>query len=382
MFSVIMSLPRYFLLLSFIFVVVVVLSSRGGVQTRRSSISLRDVVRVGRALAGQVPNVDQQSSSKALAFAKEAAAKIADQANVRGADPSWFFLVRELKQIAAGRFWEEPWEDVAENKTDPLPSALEFQKLLAAKGIKLIVVPIPAKASIYPDKFSGKYSPGDVQSLSPLIKRFSDAGLNIVDLEPMFLARRNLAPDDQLYCAQDAHFSALACELVSNYIFEQVDEIVKPKEHSDLGLSPVEVIKIVGDQVRYSEWEKEVEPETLNVRYAGEKVGGKIAALKRDPASPVLLLGDSHTLIFHEGEKAGMHCRGAGLFDHLSAKFGMPIDLVGVRGSGLVQARKQLYYRAASIEDYWSSKKVVIWVFSTREFTQSYDKMVSIPIEK
>ncbi len=377
-----MSLPRYFLLLLFVFVVVVALSSGSGSDTRRSSIGLRDINLTELSLAGKASVSDQKNSPKALAFAKEAAAKIADQANVRGADPSWFFLVRELKQIAAGRFWEEPWEDVAENKTDPLPSALEFQKLLKAKGIKLIVVPIPAKASIYPDKFSAKYSPGDVQSLSPLIKRFSDAGLNVVDLEPMFLARRNIAPDDLLYCAQDAHFSALACELVSDYVFQQVNEIVKPKENSDLGLSPIEVIKIVGDQVRYSEWEKEVEPETLNVRYAGKKVKGKIAALKRDPASSVLLLGDSHTLVFHEGEKAGMHCRGAGLFDHLSAKFGMPIDLVGVRGSGLVQARKQLYYRAASIDDYWATKKVVVWVFSTREFTQSYDKMVSIPIEK
>jgi len=379
-----MSSRRYFGLLVIVFMTVLVFSSRRAVNTRRSSISLEDAVITERQPAGVVSSAEALNpAGKAEAFAKEAASRIVDQANVRGSDPEWFFLVHELKQIAAGKFWEKPWKEVAENKTDPLPSLLEFQKLLANKGIKLIVAPIPAKASIYPDKFSPHFAPGDVQSLTPLLDRFRKAGLNIIDLEPMLLARRKAAPGDLLYCAQDAHFSPLACELISDYIFEQLDGVEEvANSDNELSRSPVELLKIVGDQVRGTKWEKEVEPETLNVRYAGRKMGGKIVPVKPDPNSPVLLLGDSHTLVFQEGQRAGMHCRGAGLFDHLSQRFGFPIDLVGVRGSGIVQARKQLYYKAAANDNYWAAKKIVIWVFSTREFTQSYDRMDSIPIEK
>src|SRR5690606_35191345 len=105
-------------------------------------------------------------------------------------------------------------------------------------------------------------------------------------------------------------------------------------------------------------------------------------AVEQDPGSSVLLLGDSHTLVFHEGEENGMHCRGAGVFDHLARALGFAPDLVGVRGSGLVQARKQLFYRAGSVPGYWDNKKIVVWLFSAREFTQSSDRPVAIPLDR
>ena len=77
-----------------------------------------------------------------------------------------------------------------------------------------------------------------------------------------------------------------------------------------------------------------------------------------------------------------MHCTGAGVLDHLAAAYGFAPDLVGVRGSGLVQARKQLFYKAAAAPGYWDSKKLVIWLFSAREFTQSTDKPVAIPLTR
>ena len=108
---------------------------------------------------------------------------------------------------------------------------------------------------------------------------------------------------------------------------------------------------------------------------------GKVGVVP-DPESSVLILGDSHTLVFHAGKEAGMHCTGAGVADHLAARLGFVPDLVGVRGSGLVQARKQLFYKATANPGYWSKKKVVIWLFSVRELTQSSDRLISIPIDR
>ncbi|MEM6915066.1 MAG: hypothetical protein AAF491_00765, partial [Verrucomicrobiota bacterium] len=87
-------------------------------------------------------------------------------------------------------------------------------------------------------------------------------------------------------------------------------------------------------------------------------------------------------VVFHAGAEAGMHLRGAGLPDQLSYRLGQAVDLVGVRGSGLVQARKQLFFRATSEPGYWDRKRAVVWVFSEREWTQLSDRLVSIPLDR
>ncbi|MCB1229540.1 MAG: hypothetical protein KDN19_04710 [Verrucomicrobiae bacterium] len=324
------------------------------------------------------------SDERAAAFAEAAAKKVEEKPNVQGADPAWFFLVRELKQMALGKFWEKNWSEVAQNQTDPIPSMVEFNELLKAKGVELIIVPIPAKASIYPDKLDASFAPGDPWPLTPFLDQMKAKGLNVIDLEPLMRQRREAQPGEKLWCAQDAHYSPLSCEIVAGLVKAEIEKgdwfAAQPKE--ELKRSDPAELEIVGDQVKGSEWEGQVPKEKLPVRYAGRLGGDRIEPVEPDRESPVLLLGDSHTLVFQEGASGGMHCKGAGLFDQLSFECGFPIDLVGVRGSGLVQARRNLFMTATQAPDYWSKKKVVVWVFSVREFTQSFDKIIPIPIER
>ncbi len=324
------------------------------------------------------------SDERAAAFAEAAAAKVAEKPNVQGADPAWFFLVRELKQMGLGKFWEKNWAEIAQNQSDPLPSMVEFHGLLQAKGVELIIVPVPAKASLYPDKLDASFAPGDPWPLTPFLEKMRAAGLNVIDLEPVMRQRREAQPAEKLWCAQDAHYTPLACEIIAGLVKAEIEKgewyAAHPKE--ELLRSDPAPLEIVGDQIKGSEWEGKVAKETLTVRYAGRAAGDRVDPVAPDPASPVLLMGDSHTLVFQEGASGGMHAKGAGLFDQLSVECGFPIDLVGVRGSGLVQARRNLFMTATQTPDYWVNKKVVVWVFSVREFTQSFDKIIPIPIER
>ena len=61
-----------------------------------------------------------------------------------------------------------------------------------------------------------------------------------------------------------------------------------------------------------------------------------------------------------------MHVQGAGLADHLAHQLGFPIDLVAVRGSGATPARLSLFRR----RDNLAGKRLVIWCFTVREFTE------------
>lgn len=313
-----------------------------------------------------------------ILFATEALKRVQPRPSVRGDNSEWFFLVKELKHLSTGRFWEKPWEEVAANGSDPVPSILEFHELLEKKGVSLLLVPVPAKASLYPDKLAEEFAPGDVAAVGPMLERIRLAGVKVLDLEPHFIEARSADSERLLYCRQDAHFSPAAIEVVAQLISDEA-KITAASSSPPFTISDEETITLVGDQIVGSEWEGSVPPETLPIRYvssAGER------GVSPDAASPVLLLGDSHSLVFHDGKENGMHCSGAGVLDHLAARIGVAPDLVGVRGSGLVQARKQLFYKAASTPGYWESKKLVIWLFSVREFTQSTDRFISIPLER
>jgi alginate O-acetyltransferase complex protein AlgJ len=318
------------------------------------------------------------AQDRAVLFAEAAAAKVRPAPSVRGDDMEWYFPTREVKHLATGRFWEQPWETIAANKTDPVPGIVEFHSMLKERGIRLLVVPVPAKASIYPGTLVSGFKAGEVAPLAPFLQGIAEAGVEVLDLEPLFLAAAAEYPDKLLYCRQDAHFSPDGAALIANLVLKRapLDGVSGPGPYQ---LGQEERLTFIGDQIAGSEWEGAVPPESLPVRHVS--VDGTVGVAP-DPKSPILLLGDSHTLVFHEGKEGGMHAAGAGVLDHLALQYGLAPDLVGVRGSGLVQARKQLFYKAAAAPGYWDSKKLAIWLFSAREFTQSTDRPVSIPLTR
>ncbi len=112
---------------------------------------------------------------------------------------------------------------------------------------------------------------------------------------------------------------------------------------------------------------KDLQKEQLQLAYVIED-GGSTTNTQPFGASwrlsPVVLLGDSHNLVFHAG--GDMHAQGTGLPDHLAHQLGFPVDVVAVRGSGATPSRLNLFRR----RDKMKGKRVVIWCLSVREFTE------------
>lgn len=331
----------------------------------------------GLTACGTAENVDFASRSAALA--EEASGK--EKRNVRGEDDAWFFLTQELRHLGTGPFWEQDWSEVAKNGQDPVPFLVQFNDLLEEKGIRLILAPVPPKAAVYPEKLFGDATVEDVLSVRAFYDELEAAGLEVLDLEAAF---RQLKEEtgEKVYCEQDTHWSPLACEKTAELIAGMVaeEDWLKSEEKQEFVRSDEATLTIRGDQVEGGD---NVPMEELKVRYAGLGGGGSgPAAVAPSEDSPVLLIGDSHTLVFWEGTSGGMHTDRAGLLDQLQYEFGFPIDHVGVRGSGSVMARRSLFRHADARDGYWDSKKLVIWCFSAREFTQSMDKLLEIPLER
>ncbi len=299
----------------------------------------------------------------------------------------WLFFGPELRHVGVGPFWGKAAADVStarnRNSVDPLPAILDFYRQLQNIGIDLLIVPVPPKIIAYPDKLSSVAE--FVQSATP--SRFDihhqtfynllrANGVRVLDLVPLFLTSRS-HPNGILYCKQDTHWSGNATVLTAGEI---VAELNRRSLFQVTQRNPFthrwQTTEILGDL-----WNAANDPsiikERLPLRFVETTLNGLIAPVDPDPSSPIVLLGDSHNLIFHAGKD--MHARGAGLPDQLALELGFAVDLVAVRGSGATAARINLLRRAQKDPSYWNSKRLVIWCFSAREFTET-DGWQNVPI--
>jgi alginate O-acetyltransferase complex protein AlgJ len=117
-------------------------------------------------------------------------------AAVAGSD-GWLFFGGELRLLSLGRFWGNDAAKVSRahkpDLADPIPAILDFQQQLKARGIELLVVPVPPKASVYPEKIVSGF---DVRAKdpAPVLHRFYDelraAGVDVLDLGKLFIEKR------------------------------------------------------------------------------------------------------------------------------------------------------------------------------------------------
>lgn len=305
---------------------------------------------------------------------------------VAGRD-GWLFLANELRHVAAGAFWGKDAARASRAAkaadADPLPAILDFQKQLAARKIDLVFVPVPPKCVVYPDFLGdavlvppGKSPARLDEAQIAFYALLRKSGVAVLDLTETFLAGR-FSPEGALYCRQDSHWSGNGCVVAAAKLAAEARQkpwfkAVAKKTYRTAWSNK----QIAGDLWRAMKGPQPPKEE-LHVRFVGLPGSGGLDPAPPDPASPVVLLGDSHNLVFQAGED--MHLRGAGLADQLAAEMGFPVDLVAVRGSGATPARVNLLRRAQRDGRYWAGKKLVFWCFAAREFTQS-DGWKKVPI--
>lgn len=284
----------------------------------------------------------------------------------------WLFFAPELRHLSVGQFWGDAAKDVSRASNpeyaDPLPAILDFKAQLDSVGIELIFVPIPAKATIYPEMISerDKATPRIDEQHLKFHNILRKHGVNVLDLTDLFLQNRSIDAG-LLYCKQDTHWSGQACVLAAEAIAKTIGtpqwmtEI--PKRNAKVETRSVEITgdlwKELGD--------KDLEKERLQLIFVKENVESSSHTQsfgKSWRASPIVLLGDSHNLVFHAG--SGMHAQGAGLPDHLAHQLGFSVDVVAVRGSGATPSRLNLFRR----RDKMRGKRVIVWCLSVREFTE------------
>lgn len=291
--------------------------------------------------------------------------KAAGASVVVGAE-GWLYLPSELRFLSRGTFWGEAAAaaGVASNPEhrDPLPALEDFARQLEEAGVRLLLVPVPPKALIYPEPLgvSAEQAQAAGSALDTFYTELCARGMHVLDVRADLQAAK---ADGEVYCRTDSHWSGRGLSVVARRIAEKLREQGWTREPAKDWTVNAREVAIQGDLARLA---GRADRETVKLDVVADGAGAPITP---DPASPIVLLGDSHTLVFQAG--GDMHASGAGLADHLSREVGRAVDLLGVRGSGATTSRISLMRRVRADAQYLPGKFAVVWCFAARDFTEA-----------
>jgi len=272
----------------------------------------------------------------------------------------WFFYKPAVQYLI------EPLPaDLGYGRADVLSAIISFRDQLAQRGIKLLVVPAPNKASVYPEMLTRR-AEGLEQPVNPrtieIISALRESGVEIVDLFSLFAeARKSLSPGDntKYYLAQDSHWSPEGMRLATQAVARRILDLgwaEKGKVKHHLKPATIEKYGDVLKMIRVSHIESSFEPETINCTQVVNADTGQL--YHDDPNSQVLVIGDSFLRIYSRDEPGS-----GGFIEHLTCKLGFPLSLIVNDGGASTLVRQELSRKPALLRN----KKLVVWEFVERD---------------
>jgi hypothetical protein len=300
---------------------------------------------------------------------------------VRGRD-GWFFYKPEVQYLVQRENQRgreslsargEPLEgNVSERDSRPLPAIVSFRDQLAARGIPLLVVPAPDKASVYPEMLTARalLSGEPVnRHTREFLAQLEGAGVEVVDLFAVFEQAKAEGPQDDaaaLYLAQDTHWSPEGVRLAARAVAHRVlKRGWVPQGTVRYELKPIAVSR-QGDilqMIQVPQIERRFPPEEI--------VCSQVIPYRDDPASPILVLGDSFLRIYQQDEP-----RSAGFIAHLARELGFPLASLVNDGGGSTLVRQDLSRKPGLL----AGKKLVIWEFVERDIRFRTEGWEEVPL--
>ncbi len=261
---------------------------------------------------------------------------------------------------------------------EPLQAILAFRDQLAARGIRLLVVPVPNKGSIYPEMLTGRADRGSVvvcRRSQELLDGLKAADVEVVDLFAAF-RRAKQRPEnrnpDPLYLRQDTHWSPAGLAVAAVAVAERIKERGWARPGALRYRQKPVRLERVGDlfeMLRVPQIERHAAPEKILCR---QVVRDQTGALYEDtPDAEILILGDSFLRVYERDEP-----QAAGFIAHLARELGQPLTSIVNDGGASTLVRQELYRRGELL----ANKKLVIWEFVERDLRFGTEGWQIVPL--
>jgi len=288
----------------------------------------------------------------------------------------WFFYKPAVQYLI------EPLPaDSQYRRADVLSAIISFRDQLAQRGIRLLVVPAPNKASVYPEMLTSQADISE-QPVNPktidIISKLRESGAEVVDLFKVFAeAREGLSPGDstRYYLSQDSHWSPDGMRLAAQAVAGRIlDSGWAEKGKVKYSLTPT-TVRRHGDvlkMMRSSQIENMFEPERLKCAQIVNGTTGRL--YEDDPNSEVLVMGDSFLRIYSSDEPGS-----GGFIEHLAFELGFPLASLVNDGGASTLVRQELSRKTALLRN----KKLVIWEFVERDIRfgmEGWQQVLLVPI--
>jgi hypothetical protein len=304
----------------------------------------------------------------------------------------WSFLADAGEKVVVGRhgwlFYRPSVLYVIERRTgapesdsaDPLTAIRSFRDQLRARGIRLLVVPVPNKECVYPGMLAKRAEGAGVVVCEPtrrLLDQLEQRGIEHVDLFEVFRrAKReeNQSDPRRLYLAQDTHWSPEGARVAAGAVARRVldggtvnrgdrayvEHSVTVRRHGDL-VQMLQVPRI----------ERTLEPESLACLRVVQSDTG--TPYHDAPESAILILGDSFLRIYERDEPGS-----AGFIAHLARELGQPLTAIVNDGGGSTLVRQELARRPTLL----MNKRLVIWEFAERDIRYGIEGWQVVPLDR
>jgi len=257
---------------------------------------------------------------------------------------------------------------------DPLPALLRLREDLAARGIRLLVVPVPVKPVIEPEHLSARSHTNGKPPQNPSFPRFlADLrrnGIDTLDITPV-LAVDKAADGTPCFLKTDTHWFPRTVERSAELIAAET-HIVPGAPDSMFRRGPSKKVTNAGDlavMLRLPPQSTLFPMETVEIHPVTEVGGNPWCA---DPAAEILVLGDSFTNVY-SGEDLGWGT-GAGLAEQLSFTLQRPVDCIAVNAGGASTARQTLARSPGRL----AGKRLVVYEFAMRDLASGDWKLTPL----
>ncbi len=247
---------------------------------------------------------------------------------------------------------------------DPLAVILDFHRQLKERDIELLLLPVPTKATVQPDRL-GRRLAAESRPQNPgfgaFVQTLTAAGVEVFDPTASLLEARRQRTG--VFLVRDTHWSPEGMRRVAEELAERTRQqslwhLLGPTAAAfDERHVTVEGEGDLAALLDSAGW-LESQPMRVDVQQVIARRDGRPPIDRR---SPLLLLGDSFTQVYANAE-LGFGIRG-GLGESLAAELGLPIDVIAIPGGGANRARQALALRRAGL----AGKRLVIWQISQRD---------------